>query len=144
MTTISLRACAVFLEHERVLLHQGDGDRFWSLPGGHVAFRESSRKALARELEEELGVAAEVLELLWLVANRFIYRGDRCHEIGFYYRAVAPKLPTHEEFRGREPHLLFRWFERQSLAVTDVRPRPLRQKLLNIGRGIEHLEWLEE
>ena len=32
----------------------------WDLPGGHVEVGEVPRRALARELQEELGIAAEV------------------------------------------------------------------------------------
>jgi len=32
----------------------------WDLPGGHMLDGEASRRALARELDEELGIAAEV------------------------------------------------------------------------------------
>jgi 8-oxo-dGTP pyrophosphatase MutT (NUDIX family) len=141
MTTIGFRTCAVFDQRGRVLLHQGDGDDFWGLPGGHVSVGEHSRDALAREIEEELGVAAEVLELLWVVENLFAYRGSACHEIGFYYRTSARNVPTEAEFRGREAHLLFRWFELEGLAAVDVRPKFLREKLARIGPGIEHLEW---
>jgi mutator protein MutT len=51
----------LLLRHSRVLLcHRGAGRQWfpdvWNLPGGHVERGEPPMKALARELEEELGI----------------------------------------------------------------------------------------
>ena len=58
----TLGAAAIILDHEgRVLLvHHTYGNPAWSVPGGLIGRREQPAAALARELREELGVAAAV------------------------------------------------------------------------------------
>jgi 8-oxo-dGTP pyrophosphatase MutT (NUDIX family) len=52
---------AILISDHRVLLCHRSHDRawfpdVWDLPGGHVQLSESAAEALARELEEELGI----------------------------------------------------------------------------------------
>lgn len=55
---------AVLVSEGRVLLCHRSAERewfpdIWDLPGGHIEGRESPAEALARELEEELGISIE-------------------------------------------------------------------------------------
>jgi 8-oxo-dGTP diphosphatase len=55
---------------ERVLLVQRGRpplQGLWSLPGGHVEFGERLKEAVHRELAEETGVVAEILDLVDIV-----------------------------------------------------------------------------
>jgi len=56
---------AVFRGEEVLLIERGKGalKGRWSLPGGHIEPGEPVRVAALRELEEETGVAAELLGL---------------------------------------------------------------------------------
>ena len=51
----------------KVLLCRAKGGATTYLPGGHIEFGETGRKALVREIKEELGLAAE--------AGRFLDMG---------------------------------------------------------------------
>lgn len=59
-----LVAAAVLVEDERVLLSQRKKgthlELTWEFPGGKVEPGEDPRSALARELEEELGIECEI------------------------------------------------------------------------------------
>lgn len=46
----------------KVLLTQHSGHKGWEFPKGHIEIGESSEQAALREVEEEAGVKAEVLE----------------------------------------------------------------------------------
>jgi 8-oxo-dGTP diphosphatase len=74
MNTV-LVAAAVLLEGGRVLLTQrksgGHLAGKWEFPGGKVESGEDPRRALARELEEELGIAASVGEVVDVTFHRY-------------------------------------------------------------------------
>lgn len=69
----------------RILVSETPGAGFQRLFGGKVEHGELSHEALARELEEELGVTAEVGDLLGVLQNRFVYEGAPGHEVVFVH-----------------------------------------------------------
>lgn len=66
---------AVLVEQGKVLLSQRKPGQHlagaWELPGGKVGPDEDPRAALARELEEELGILAEALEPVEVTWHRY-------------------------------------------------------------------------
>lgn len=74
-----LVAAAVIISESRVLLARrkmGDTrEGFWEFPGGVVEPGETVEECLARELREELGVAAAIGE----VVAESVYRDDHGH-----------------------------------------------------------------
>ena len=137
-------ARAVIIRDDRVLLGRGNEEDFWTLPGGHVEPGEMSGQALLREVTEELGAAnTRIGRLLWIVENHFVYRGQTCHEVGFYYRVELPAgaLPICSgEFAGCEPCTRFRWFHLSDIARLDIRPRILSARLDALPAAPEHLQ----
>jgi len=141
--TLNPRACAVVLQAGRVLLSRAETDLFWALPGGRIEPGETSDRALLREMSEELGLRAHVGRLIWVVENKFTYKGRRFDEIGFYYLVDLPEenaVPQNGEFRAVESHLRFRWLSLDEIAGIDIRPTFLRGRLPSLPDGIEHLQ----
>ncbi|MDQ6710676.1 MAG: NUDIX hydrolase [Candidatus Dormibacteraeota bacterium] len=64
--TPQIRVAAVAVRERQVLVveHRKRGRRYWVLPGGRVEAGEALVSALRRELGEELGLVAEVGQLL--------------------------------------------------------------------------------
>lgn len=86
---VSLGACAVIVDARgRVLMaHHTYRQRAWGLPGGLIRQDEQPAAALARELREELGVAALVGPLLY---------AETCtanHHLTLYYCATIIGQP---------------------------------------------------
>ena len=54
----NFRVSAIILDKSKkfVLIHQIKDRNFWLLPGGRTEMLESTDSAIARELEEELGI----------------------------------------------------------------------------------------
>lgn len=73
--TMVVVAAAVILEGGRVLLSQRKRGTHlagaWELPGGKVERDEDPKGALARELREELGIDAEVGDILEVTFHRY-------------------------------------------------------------------------
>lgn len=70
---------------QRILICQRGPGRFagqWEFPGGKCEPGESEAAALARELSEELGIAASVGRLLARVRHRYAAGGEV--EVAFY------------------------------------------------------------
>jgi mutator protein MutT len=79
---------AVFVKDSRVLLEKRreDEDNYadvLALPGGHKKKTESSRKALVREMKEELGVIVKKTKYLGLFKDRDFTSKDMFHHHAF-------------------------------------------------------------
>ena len=81
----NFRVAGIAIDNDLVLLHTTERDDFWSFPGGRVEMGEDSAHSLVREMKEELNEEVEIVRLLWLVENFFVYNQKNYHEICFYY-----------------------------------------------------------
>jgi ADP-ribose pyrophosphatase YjhB (NUDIX family) len=140
-----LRAAAIVTHENYVLLHRLAGDQFWALPGGRVEMGEDGAAAVRRELKEELDVAAQCGQLLYVVENFFTAREEQLHEVGLYYSATLPQgskvldiAETHSGVEGNRS-LEFRWFSFADLSQLDLRPAFLKQALLASGKATVHV-----
>ena len=131
----NLRAAAIIFHDGHVLLHQIEGDEFWSLPGGRVEPGEDAATTVVREMQEEIGVQVRVERMACVVENFFEYNERAHHEIGLCFiadiesgSALLDITRTHGGSEGGK-RLVFSWFARNELSHVDVRPRFLRDLL---------------
>ncbi len=148
-TRFNLRVVGVASDDDRVLLHRGEWDDFWTLPGGRGEFLEPARDTLVREMREERAVDIRVGRLLWVMKNFFEYAGKSYHELALYFLMSLPPgsrpLSLHE-FEGSEEltgggtlKLLFRWFPLAGLEDIHLYPTFLRQGLKSLPTTTEHV-----
>lgn len=113
------RIVGIAVHENRVFLHQGEGEDFWTFPGGRAELGESAEQTLKREMKEELEVEVEVVRLLWFVEHFFTYTGIQYHEIALYFLMRLPDACKYivepGSFEGREGaiKLTFQWFPNQ-------------------------------
>ncbi len=139
------RTVGVAVDRDRVLIHRSLEDDFWALPGGRVEMGEAANTALAREMEEELGVHVEVRRLLWIVENFFTYESHACHELGLYFLMALPPDAPLRRAAGPVPGdecglpLIFRWLPFDQLPATKLYPVFLKRRLLAIPDHPQHV-----
>lgn len=69
----------------KVLLTQHSGHKGWEFPKGHIEIGESSQVAAIREVEEESGVVAEVIEKAGDCEYFYYEKGERVLKKITYY-----------------------------------------------------------
>ena len=142
---IAIRAAAILLRGESVLVHRRRGESVCALPGGRVEPAESAQSAVIRELDEELGEAIAVESLVFVVENFFLHAGTEQHEVGLYFLAAFPlaskALREIATFPGVEAHagLEFCWFERSKLGGVGLRPSFLASALARSPLEFSHV-----
>ncbi len=138
------RIVGVAVRENSVLLHQGEGEDFWTFPGGRAEFGESAEQTLKREMREEIGADVEVVRLLWFVENFFTYADINYHEIALYFLMQVPSEPRYTgSFKGEEEamQLTFQWFPLQLevLSSLPLLPSFLQTALLELPDSMQHV-----
>lgn len=78
---------AVIERGDRVLIvHNLKMGDYWELPGGRLNVGELPSEGLVRELEEELGVATRVCEMVSVA--QYYHQRDKAHALVIGYRVV--------------------------------------------------------
>ncbi len=114
---------------QRVLLmrYQPADGAIWATPGGGVEAGESYRRALRRELAEEVGQDDAVLgPCIWtrrfaLAAPYVVCQHERIYLVRVEHHAVAPRVVLSEEGVHEQ-----RWFTLGEIARGGVRYSPAR------------------
>jgi 8-oxo-dGTP pyrophosphatase MutT (NUDIX family) len=141
------RVAAVIIADGHVLVSREDDDDYVMLPGGRVELGEASGPALAREIEEELGMPGTVGPLVATSESFYHRSGEDFHEIGLFYRAA---LPDHAVPDGKAPwlvredegHVLSNFWVPLSggaLAAMNLLPRWLPDFLENLPGSLTHI-----
>lgn len=131
-----VRVTAIVIKDGKLLTYKVEDQHH--LVGGAIEVGESSRNAVFREVKEELGVECEVKDLMFVVENRFDYKGELHHMIEFHYKVEVPfELPTHtlDEWAFE-----LEWIPLDSLSQYDVRPDFLKKELNRWNGGITHID----
>jgi ADP-ribose pyrophosphatase YjhB (NUDIX family) len=143
----SCRVAGVAIQDGRVLLQGEEHRRSWTLPGGGLELMEHAVDGLTREMREELGVAARVERLLWVVESFWTEERRAYHEIGFHFLMTLPPEPrlhpAEGSFQGYEIYnglpIIFEWFPVEAVADLPLYPLFLRHALRSLPDTPTHI-----
>ena len=123
---IEILVRAIIQNNGKVLVCRKIGKRYYFFPGGHVEFGESAKKALAREIKEELSI--NIKKSSFIGGSEHLFTEDKIehHEINLFFQVLPRKLDT----KSKENHLRFFLFDKKQLAKETVLPRELKVAVL--------------
>ena len=84
---LNVRAAAVIIHNNKVLVHKNVNSDHYSLIGGRVQLGEDSATTVKREVQEEIGKDIEVTGYIATVENFFEMNGQKYHEYLFINKA---------------------------------------------------------
>ncbi len=126
MKKIEIISRAVILKKEGFLLCKEKNNDYYFFPGGHVEFNEFSKKALKRELQEELSLKVNELKLIGVVENIYFSKGTKRQEVNFVYFTNSKEV----ELKSREEHIDFFLIKEKDFQKEDVRPKKLKNEII--------------
>ena len=133
------RVCAMMISNGKILAMRDERSPYYYLPGGRVAMGETAEQAVLREVQEELGVAPEIVRPLWL--NQAFFTEDvdhlRYHELCIYFLMDITKtdlLLRGKQFTAKEGHRthVFEWLEFGTLQDAYFYPVFLKKEIYNL------------
>lgn len=125
-------ARGVCIQAGRVLLCRAKGGRTTYLPGGHIEFGEKGRVALAREMQEEMGVAAMVGPFVGVVENQFLQHGKPHAEINLVYTMSVPEGTV---AKACEDWIDFEWRDLANLEAANLLPATMVPLVRQVATG---------
>jgi len=145
-----LRAAAIIIENDCVLMAGNEGVSFLYSIGGGIHHGETAEQAVIREVFEETSVNYEIERLAFVHENFFVMQEgvlkDReCHEIAFYFlmkargsQEVFCKSMTAD---GKE---FIKWIPVSELSHYTAYPEFFVDKLANMPAVLEHIATKQE
>lgn len=118
---------AVILHRNKILLCKEKKGSHYFLPGGHIEFGEPLKKALLREIKEELSAVVKKADFLGIVENFFRRARNKIHEINFVYFVSLRKLKD----KTTENHIDFHWIDTKSVSKEKLLPVKLKKRLIS-------------
>ena len=114
-----------------------DPNACFALIGGEYEIGDTFQSRLRAEVEEETTAHLLEAEYLFVVENRFLYRGQLVHGVEHYLLAEIDRW----ELESREPDLGFQWIPLERLPDYDLRPHVVRDAIAS-GEylSVKHLE----
>jgi 8-oxo-dGTP pyrophosphatase MutT (NUDIX family) len=110
----------------KILVCRKKSRKYYFFPGGHVEFGESAKKALKREIGEELGLNIKECSFIGCSEHQFIEDRKKYHEINLAFQTKTDKI----KIESKEDHLQFFLLNKKQLARQTVLPEALKKALL--------------
>jgi len=131
---LNVRAAAVIIHNNKVLVHRNINSDHYALVGGRIEIGENSVDTIKREIKEELGKDIEITGYISTIENFFEMKGSKYHEIMFVHKAefVDEKDKTIEytlkNIEGKD-YLEYQWLELDKIEKYPLWPKAIQEVL---------------
>lgn len=128
---LNVRASAVIIHNNKVLVHKNINSDHFALIGGRVEIGEDSENTIKREIKEELGKGIEVTGYISTVENFFEMKDQKYHEILFIHKAEFTKTEdkkiehTLKNIEGKD-YLQYEWLELDKIDEYPLVPKVVK------------------
>lgn len=142
---LNVRVGALLVRGNSVLMVHGSCGDYYTV-GGRVRFGETMQSALMREISEELGNEAELLqggELCVLLENFFRIDGVKFHELSAYYLFDASALTVKSGVYICDEKETLQWISLDEMKDLKLYPLFLKEEIPQKGK-IKFLSIVEE
>lgn len=126
---IEIIARGVLVSKGKLLVCRSRGAGNIYLPGGHIELNEDGKRALVREISEEMGCSARAGEFIGVVEHSFIQSGLRHCEINLIFTMEIEGTSTESNPPSLEDYIEFFWLDLNELAGSTLEPYPVRTKI---------------
>ncbi|MCD6094723.1 NUDIX domain-containing protein [bacterium] len=130
---------AIIVVNGKIVVCRKKNKRYYFFPGGHIEFGESAKKALKREIKEELGLRIKKSSFIGCSEHSFIEDGKKYHEINLIFYTEVNK----EKIESKEEYLQFFLFDKKELIKQRVLPQILKNSVLRWFRN-KKIFWTSE
>ena len=129
--TIRVLVRAIIEIDGKILVCRKIGNKYYFFPGGHVEFGESAKKALKREIKEELGLNIKAGSFIGSSEHSFVEDQKKYHEINLAFQTKIDKT----KIESKENHLQFFLLNKKQLIREVILPEVLKKTLLKWFRN---------
>lgn len=138
-----LRAAAVLVKDNKILVQRDKDGNEYALPGGHVKIGETLEARLIRETMEEMGVQIECKKLLWSEECFWEWNGRRAHNISFYYLIELCdgfEIPDTGEFVSQKDNcnVVIGWMPIEQIQNVTIYPEFLKEEIYHLDGPMKH------
>ncbi len=131
---LNIRAAAVIIHNNKILVHRNINENHCTLPGGRIAIGESSEQTVKREIKEEMGKETKIIEYIGTIENFFEMNQKKYHEILFIHKLEFTNEEdqkidyTMKNIEGKE-YLKYEWLELDKIDNYNIVPQCLKNIL---------------
>ena len=131
---LNMRAAAIIIHNNKVLLHRNTKSDHYALVGGRIAIGENSEVTVKREVIEELGKEIDVTGYVSTIENFFEMKGIKYHEIMFVHKAEFKNDEDKQitamlnNVEGKD-YLQYEWIELDKIEECPLKPKIVKEVL---------------
>lgn len=142
---LNIRVGALIVHNDKVLVEYNPRDDKYFLVGGRIRMGEDSKKAVLREVDEEVGVKVRVKNFSFLIENFFDAVNRHFHEFQFIYslevtdKEKLASLQLKKGFKSPEGHTLY-WVDiNDNNELAKIVPNIFKSKEDFYSKEIKHI-----